>query len=66
MVAEQLQHTGIKPRAIVLEPLGRNTAPAIAVAAHIALRDDPDALLLVLPSDDVVQNVPAFMSLTFL
>ncbi|MDN7930894.1 mannose-1-phosphate guanylyltransferase/mannose-6-phosphate isomerase [Burkholderia metallica] len=60
MVAEQLQHTGIKPQAIVLEPLGRNTAPAIAVAAHIALRDDPDALLLVLPSDHVVQNLPAF------
>ncbi|MBF5010942.1 mannose-1-phosphate guanylyltransferase/mannose-6-phosphate isomerase [Burkholderia pseudomultivorans] len=62
MVAEQLQHTGIKPRAIVLEPLGRNTAPAIAVAAHIALRDDPDALLLVLPSDHVVQNFPAFVA----
>ncbi|CAM2188960.1 mannose-1-phosphate guanylyltransferase [Burkholderia cepacia] len=62
MVAEQLQHTGIKPQAIVLEPLGRNTAPAIAVAAHIALRDDPDALLLVLPSDHVVQNLPAFVA----
>ncbi|WP_241303208.1 mannose-1-phosphate guanylyltransferase/mannose-6-phosphate isomerase [Burkholderia stabilis] len=62
MIAEQLQHTGIKPQAIVLEPLGRNTAPAIAVAAHIALRDDPDALLLVLPSDHVVQNLPAFVA----
>ncbi|WP_423370295.1 mannose-1-phosphate guanylyltransferase/mannose-6-phosphate isomerase [Burkholderia sp. LMG 32019] len=62
MVAEQLQHTGIKPRAIVLEPLGRNTAPAITVAAHLALRDDPDALLLVLPSDHVVQNLPAFIT----
>ena len=62
MVAEQLQHTGIKPRAIVLEPLGRNTAPAIAVAAQIALRDDPNALLLVLPSDHVVQNLPAFIT----
>ncbi|WP_431289948.1 mannose-1-phosphate guanylyltransferase/mannose-6-phosphate isomerase [Burkholderia cepacia] len=62
LVAEQLQHTGVSLRAIVLEPFGRNTAPAIAIAAQIALRNDPDALLLVLPSDHIVQNPQAFIS----
>ncbi|TCW78838.1 mannose-1-phosphate guanylyltransferase/mannose-6-phosphate isomerase [Burkholderia sp. SRS-46] len=62
LVAEQLRHSGIAPRTIVLEPFGRNTAPAIAIAARFALRDDPDALLLVLPSDHVVQDEQAFVA----
>ncbi|KVN96260.1 mannose-1-phosphate guanylyltransferase [Burkholderia ubonensis] len=62
LVAEQLRHSGIAPRTIVLEPFGRNTAPAIAIAAQFALRDDPDALLLVLPSDHVVQDEQAFVA----
>ena len=59
LVAEQLRLLGIKPRAIVLEPIGRNTAPAIALAAFAA---DPDALLLVLPADHVIRDVAAFQA----
>ena len=59
LVAEQLRQLGIKPRAIVLEPIGRNTAPAIALAAFAA---DPDALLLVLPADHVIVDVAAFQA----
>jgi mannose-1-phosphate guanylyltransferase/mannose-6-phosphate isomerase len=62
LVAEQLRLIGVAPRAIVLEPLGRNTAPAIALAALAALRtsgnDDP--ILLVLPADHVIRDVAAF------
>ncbi len=65
LVAEQLRQLNIEPRAMVLEPFGRNTAPAIALAAHAALRtlqDAPDAdpVLLVLPADHVIRDVPAF------
>jgi mannose-1-phosphate guanylyltransferase / mannose-6-phosphate isomerase len=65
LVAEQLRQIDIEPRAMVLEPFGRNTAPAIALAAHAALRSaagDPevDPILLVLPADHVIRDVPAF------
>ncbi|HXR19655.1 MAG TPA: mannose-1-phosphate guanylyltransferase/mannose-6-phosphate isomerase [Steroidobacteraceae bacterium] len=61
LVAEQLREIGCTPRAIVLEPKGRNTAPAIALAAHAALAaDEGDTLLLVLPADHVIRNVAAF------
>ncbi|AOJ08967.1 mannose-1-phosphate guanylyltransferase/mannose-6-phosphate isomerase [Burkholderia mayonis] len=60
LVAEQLRQVGITPSSIVLEPVGRNTAPAIAIAALLALRESPDALLLVLPSDHAIDNEPAF------
>jgi mannose-1-phosphate guanylyltransferase/mannose-6-phosphate isomerase len=65
LVAEQLRQVGIEPQAIVLEPMGRNTAPAIALAAHAALKAagakaDADPLLLVLPADHVIRDVPAF------
>ncbi|MDN7586454.1 mannose-1-phosphate guanylyltransferase/mannose-6-phosphate isomerase [Burkholderia seminalis] len=60
LVAEQLRKVGVTPSSIVLEPVGRNTAPAIAVAALLALRHSTDALLLVLPSDHVILNEPAF------
>jgi mannose-1-phosphate guanylyltransferase/mannose-6-phosphate isomerase len=60
MVAEQLLEVGASPEAIILEPLGRNTAPAIAIAALEALKNGDDALLLVLPSDHVVQDEAAF------
>ncbi len=59
LVAEQLRQLAVKPRAIVLEPVGRNTAPAIALAADAA---DPEALLLVLPADHVIRDVPAFQA----
>jgi mannose-1-phosphate guanylyltransferase / mannose-6-phosphate isomerase len=57
MVAEQLRSLGVTPQSIILEPEGRNTAPAIAIAALSAA---PDALLLVLPADHVVRDVAAF------
>ncbi|HEL4111106.1 TPA: mannose-1-phosphate guanylyltransferase/mannose-6-phosphate isomerase [Stenotrophomonas maltophilia] len=60
VAAEQLQQVGAEPAAIILEPIGRNTAPAIAVAALEATRDGADALLLVLPSDHVITNEAAF------
>jgi mannose-1-phosphate guanylyltransferase / mannose-6-phosphate isomerase len=59
LVAEQLRQLGEKPQAIILEPIGRNTAPAIALAA---LQAKPEALLLVLPADHVIRNVPAFQA----
>ncbi|MCD7100282.1 mannose-1-phosphate guanylyltransferase/mannose-6-phosphate isomerase [Stenotrophomonas sp. MMGLT7] len=62
VAAEQLQAVGVKPAAILLEPIGRNTAPAIAVAALEATRDGQDALLLVLPSDHVIRDETAFRS----
>jgi mannose-1-phosphate guanylyltransferase / mannose-6-phosphate isomerase len=64
LVAEQLRVIGAPQARIVLEPVGRNTAPAIAVAALIARADpqheDGDPLLLVLPSDHVVRDADAF------
>ncbi|HYP78847.1 MAG TPA: mannose-1-phosphate guanylyltransferase/mannose-6-phosphate isomerase [Steroidobacteraceae bacterium] len=59
LVAEQLRQLGLAPQAIILEPAGRNTAPAIALAA---LQAKPDALLLVLPADHVIRDVPAFQA----
>jgi len=61
LVAEQLREIGCTPNAIVLEPKGRNTAPAIALAAHAALAADAgDAVLLVLPADHVIRDVAEF------
>ena len=60
MVAEQLRQINLKPAAIVLEPVGRNTAPAIAVAALMLAKSDPDALMLVLPADHLISDVAGF------
>jgi mannose-1-phosphate guanylyltransferase / mannose-6-phosphate isomerase len=66
LVAEQLRELKVEPRATILEPFGRNTAPAIALAAHAALAggtagaEGPDPVLLVLPADHVIRDVPAF------
>ena len=67
LVAEQLREIGFVPRAILLEPVGRNTAPAVAVAAMAALAgrardagDRSEPLLLVLPADHVLGDVAAF------
>jgi len=62
VAAEQLQQVGAEAAAIILEPVGRNTAPAIAVAALEATRGGTDALLLVLPSDHVITDEAAFRS----
>lgn len=62
LVAEQLREIGVKPSAIVLEPVGRNTAPAVALAAIRAIdcSADSDPLLLVLPADHVISDVHGF------
>lgn len=60
LVAEQTRATGIQPAAILLEPVGRNTAPAIAVAARAVQDIDPHALMLVLPSDHVIGKADEF------
>ena len=60
LVAEQLRQIGAPTPAILLEPMGRNTAPAIAAAAMQAMRGGDDPLLLVLPSDHVVRDESAF------
>ncbi|GMR01018.1 MAG: mannose-1-phosphate guanylyltransferase/mannose-6-phosphate isomerase [Gammaproteobacteria bacterium] len=60
MVAEQARSTSIGVSAIILEPIGRNTAPAIALAAINAMQTDEDAVLLVLPADHDIKNVSEF------
>ncbi len=62
LVAEQLREMALPPAAILLEPVGRNTAPAIALAAHAVLAAGSDALLLVLPADHVLQDLGAFQA----
>lgn len=60
IVAEQIQQLGVTPRRIMLEPVGRNTAPAAAVAALSLCAEDPAAVMALLPSDHVIQDPPAF------
>lgn len=60
MVAEQLRQLSVQPASILLEPEGRNTAPAVALAALQALKTDPDAILLVLPADHIIKDTGAF------
>ena len=60
IVTEQLAGVGIDPGAIVIEPEGRNTAPAILAAALYLQAQDDDALMLVAPSDHVVPDAAAF------
>lgn len=61
IVAEQLRIMGVKPLDILLEPMGRNTAPAILAAALRLTTEDPEALMLVLPSDHVMSNIMPFL-----
>lgn len=58
MMAEQLREIGCKASAIILEPIGKNTAPAVAMAALAATSEDD--ILLVLPADHVIENILAF------
>lgn len=60
LVAEQLRQIDVAPTAILLEPEGRNTAPAVAVAANYLMAIDPEAMMLVLPADHVIDDVAAF------
>ena len=62
VVAEQLRAIEAKVSRIVLEPFGRNTAPAAAVAALLASREDPEAILLLMPADHSIGDADAFRS----
>ncbi|HMQ14080.1 MAG TPA: sugar phosphate nucleotidyltransferase, partial [Candidatus Competibacter phosphatis] len=62
MVAEQMRSAGVQPAAVVLEPVGRNTAPAVAVAALHAQAAGDDPILLVLPSDHVIADIAGFQA----
>jgi mannose-1-phosphate guanylyltransferase/mannose-6-phosphate isomerase len=60
IIAEQLRAIGAAPAALLLEPVGRNTAPAAAVAALRIADSDPDGLMLVMPSDHAIADPAAF------
>jgi mannose-1-phosphate guanylyltransferase/mannose-6-phosphate isomerase len=62
MVAEQLRQLDLEASALILEPKGRNTAPAVALAALKAIAIDPEAILLVLPADHLISDVEAFVA----
>lgn len=59
-IAEQLRALGIVPKDIVLEPVGRNTAPAVAVSALLLGETDPRAVMVVLPADHVIADLDGF------
>ena len=61
VIAEQMRLMG-KDGPIVLEPVGRNTAPALTLAALAAMRDGADPILLVMPADHVILDTPAFQA----
>lgn len=60
IVTEQLDAAGVVPACIMIEPEGRNTAPAAIAAALFAARQDPEALILLVPSDHAVADPEAF------
>jgi len=62
MVGEQLQQVGVSNTTIVLEPSGRNTAPAIALAAFQVAKQNPDEILLVMPADHVIKDTARFQA----
>ncbi len=59
-VAQQLQEAGYRNPSILLEPVGRNTAPAAAVAALHLLDEERDPVLMILPADHVIRDLEAF------
>ncbi len=62
IVAEQFREIDVEPGAIMLEPVGRNTAPAVTAAALLVAEKDPETVFLVLPSDHVIDDVKLFHS----
>ena len=62
LVGEQLSELGLEPGNIILEPVGRNTAPAALVAALINAEHDPERLILLLPSDHVIDDTHGFQA----
>ena len=60
LAAEQLREIGVSGATQILEPAGRNTAPAVAVAAMCVIESDPEGIMLVLPADHLIGNVARF------
>lgn len=60
LVAEQIRQLGMTPAAILLEPVGRNTAPALTLAALHLAKQGPNMVMLVMPADHVICNESAF------
>jgi mannose-1-phosphate guanylyltransferase/mannose-6-phosphate isomerase len=64
IIAEQLREISVTPHALLLEPIGRNTAPAACVAALALCESEPDPLMLVMPSDHTIGDLEAFLAAT--
>jgi len=62
LVAQQIGEVSEKQPTIILEPMAKNTAPAIAAACCAAMKQDKDAVVIVLPSDHVIADIKAFQS----
>ena len=62
IAAEQMREINTKPEFIILEPFGRNTAPAVALGAIKAKSIEDDPILLILPADHIIQNVDQFIN----
>ena len=62
IIAEQLREIAVVPRALLLEPVGRNTAPAACIAALALTETESDPLMLLLPSDHTIGDVEAFVA----
>ncbi|MCB5173877.1 mannose-1-phosphate guanylyltransferase/mannose-6-phosphate isomerase [Microvirga lenta] len=62
LVAEQIRSAGNAVSKIILEPTGRNTAPAATIAAMIAARTDPDGIMLLMPTDHSISDIDGFRS----
>lgn len=60
IIAQQMREAGLSPLAHLLEPVGRNTAPAAAAAAAFVLGRDPEGIVLILPADHHIRDVKAF------
>ncbi|RZI38087.1 mannose-1-phosphate guanylyltransferase/mannose-6-phosphate isomerase, partial [Herbaspirillum sp. HC18] len=60
LVLEEAERSGVSPSAIILEPMARNTAPAIAVAALHVLAKDPAGVMVVMPSDHMIRDQRGF------
>lgn len=60
IVAEQLREAGISLASLLLEPVGRNTAPALTLAAHAAMQNDQDPVLVVTPADQTLTDLDSF------
>jgi mannose-1-phosphate guanylyltransferase/mannose-6-phosphate isomerase len=60
LALEQLRELGVEPASVILEPVGRNTAPALTLAALAATEGDADPVLVVSPADQTVGDLPAF------